>query len=76
MDDTKRCLELLTRIWGEGFWVQVIDTGPKPFQARVLCYDDSIPEFEGFGDTRLEALEELWVVLVKELKLDPTLRMA
>jgi hypothetical protein len=73
MNETERCLELLGRMWNEGFWVQVVDTGPEPFQARVLCYDDSVPEFAGFGASRVAALEDLWGVMVQELRLDSTL---
>jgi hypothetical protein len=71
VNESARCLELLTLIWAEGFWVQVIDTGPEPFRARVLCYDDSVPEFEGFGVSQVAALESLWAVMVKELRLEP-----
>jgi hypothetical protein len=49
----------------------VIDTGPEPFRARVLCYDDSLPEFEGFGASQVAALESLWAVMVKVLRIKP-----
>jgi hypothetical protein len=65
VSDAERCLEVLEGLWGEGFWVQVFDTGPHPFGARVLCYDDTVPEYEGHGQTRLEALEDLWAVVLR-----------
>ena len=70
MSESERCLELLNLIWAEGFWVQMIDTSPEPFRARVLCYDDSVPEFEDFGVSRVAALESLWVVMVTGLRLE------
>jgi hypothetical protein len=70
VNESERCLELLNLIWAEGFWVQVIDTVPEPFRARVLCYDDSVPEFEGFGVSRVAVLESLWAVMVTGLRLE------